>query len=82
MRLLEGSCRKHQLESRMREIRQSGSEGGVAQPNAPSLPPIWTLVDPRSERFDDEIVLQSGLPELVASLLSRQRFPGPPPDKE
>jgi hypothetical protein len=24
----------------MREIRKSGSEGGVAQPNAPSLPPI------------------------------------------
>ena len=27
-----------QLESRMREIRPSGLEGGVAQPNAPSLP--------------------------------------------
>ena len=27
-----------QLESRMREIRQSGSEGGGAQPNALSLP--------------------------------------------
>jgi len=27
-----------QLESRMREIRQSGSEGGGAQTNAPSLP--------------------------------------------
>jgi len=28
----------HRLESRMREIRQSGSEGGVVQTNAPSLP--------------------------------------------
>jgi len=27
-----------QLESRMREIRPSGSEGGGAQPNAPFLP--------------------------------------------
>jgi hypothetical protein len=29
---------KHQLESRMREIRQSGSVGGVAQSNALPLP--------------------------------------------
>jgi hypothetical protein len=28
----------HQLESRMREIRQSGSEGGEAEINRPSLP--------------------------------------------
>jgi hypothetical protein len=28
----------HQPESRMREIRTSGSEGGAAQTNAPSLP--------------------------------------------
>jgi hypothetical protein len=28
----------HQLESRMREIRQSGSEGGGAETNRPSLP--------------------------------------------
>ena len=28
----------HRLESRMREIRLSGSEGGAAQFNAPSLP--------------------------------------------
>jgi hypothetical protein len=30
--------RNHRLESRMRENRPSGSEGGVAQSNAPSLP--------------------------------------------
>ena len=29
---------KHRLESRMREIRPSGLEGGVAQTNAPLLP--------------------------------------------
>jgi len=28
----------HQLESRMREIRPSGSAGGAEQTNAPSLP--------------------------------------------
>jgi hypothetical protein len=28
----------HQLESRMRETRQSGSAGGAEQINAPSLP--------------------------------------------
>jgi hypothetical protein len=30
--------RNHQLESRMRETRLSGSEGGAAQTNALSLP--------------------------------------------
>ncbi|MFH1964712.1 MAG: hypothetical protein ABIJ42_04145, partial [Acidobacteriota bacterium] len=33
-----GYIGNHQLESRMREIRMYGSEGGVAQLNALSLP--------------------------------------------
>ena len=47
----------HQPESRMREIRQSGSEGGGAETNRPSLPlskaPCGRTSDPvSSERFD------------------------------
>ena len=39
----------------MREIRTSGSEGGVAQPNAPSLPLSWCRSRGRSAvAFDDE----------------------------
>ena len=47
----------------MREIRQSGSEGGVAQINAPSLPLSWESPDyelhrltERSPEFFDETV--------------------------
>ena len=43
-----------QLESRMREIRQSGSEGGGAQTNAFSLPlsrSVATLVNQRYYLF-------------------------------
>src|SRR4051794_25255056 len=40
MKRVNASCRKSQLVSRMRENRPSGSEGGVAQTNAPSPPPF------------------------------------------
>ena len=43
---------KHQPESRMREIRTSGSEGGAAQPNALSIPLYKTIVMSHSLRVN------------------------------
>ena len=41
----------NQLESRMREIRQSGSVGGKPQPNAASLPQSFGAVADEMSRF-------------------------------
>ena len=43
------------LKSRMREIRPSGSEGGVAQPNAPSLTSIWEELCFRAPLLPDAV---------------------------
>jgi len=49
-------CGNSPSESRMREIRPSGSEGGVEQTNAPSLPPMCAdaLMKPTSESLSLE----------------------------
>jgi len=59
----------------MREIRQSGSEEGVAQTNAPSLPPILlcvrslVLMERRGWLFDGSCLDHSlSCPDMVSIL--------------
>ena len=48
----------NQLESRMREIRQSGSVGGKPQPNAASLPQSDWTTKGQAKQSDKNLELQ------------------------
>ena len=52
-----GQTVSYHLESRMREIRLSGSEGGGAEINRPSLPPIPLSALRASELFSEQFLM-------------------------